>query len=135
MASRKLYHALAILVDARRSCIEKGAADPHYSEWSIEHQAAISDLVFKYMPRGAGLDSGTSIDMKKSTPEKLVFTTAFHHHTESGYAGWTEHPITVRASLIHGLWFTVSGRNRNDVKDHLMDVFDDALNTVVHNVA
>jgi hypothetical protein len=135
MPSRPLYQAIAILVDAYQSCKAKGETDPNFAEWSEKHQAAIGDLVRAHMPSGSGFDSGTSIDLQSSTPEKLRFVTAFHHHTESGYAGWTEHMVTVRPSLRHGFEVTVSGRDRDGIKEHVANVFDDALHTVVHDVA
>lgn len=141
MPSRKLYEALAVLIDARLSCLKQAAADvdnrtrAHFADQAIQHAGAIIMLANQHLPSGSGIDSGAQIDLEKSTGEKLVFVTAFHHMVDGAYHGWTAHVITARASLRHGIWFTVSGRNRADVKDHLMDRFDDALHTLVHNVA
>jgi hypothetical protein len=43
------------------------------------------------------------------------------------YDGWTDHTIKVRASLIHGVRLSISGRDRNDLKDHLHELFESAL--------
>jgi len=39
------------------------------------------------------------------------------------YDGWTEHRITVKPSLAFGFELTISGRDRNEIKDYLSDVF------------
>jgi hypothetical protein len=80
------------------------------------------------MPAGLGIDSGTTIDIAASTGDKLVFNTAFHHMDEHGsYNGWTEHRVTVRASLISEIDITIGGRDQNDIKDHLHEALHQAL--------
>lgn len=49
------------------------------------------------------------------------------------YDGWTEHTITVRADLAHGFKISISGRNRNEIKDYLHEVFSDCLETEISN--
>ena len=122
----KLYRELASLVRARLNCEISGN-----KEWFEKHEARIEELVKNYMPSGSGFDCGTKIDLDKSTPEKLVFYTDFHHMNEGYYDGWTEHRITVRPSLAFGFTLTISGRNRNEIKDYIHQVFDCALNEEV----
>jgi hypothetical protein len=43
-----------------------------------------------------------------------------------GYDGWTEHTITVTPSF-RGFDLTISGRDRNDIKDYLHQTFDHVL--------
>jgi hypothetical protein len=43
------------------------------------------------------------------------------------YDGWTEHTLTVRPSLAFGIDLKFSGRNRNQIKDYLHEVFHEAL--------
>ena len=120
----KLYRKLASLVQAHINCEISGN-----KEWFEKHEARIEELVKNYMPSGSGFDCGTKIDLDKSTPEKLVFYTDFHHMNEVGYYdGWTEHRITVRPSLAFGFTLTISGKNRNEIKDYIHQVFDCALN-------
>ena len=120
----KLYRELASLVRARLNCEETGNR-----EWFQKYEERIEELVKNYMPSGSGFDCGTKIDLDKSTPEKLVFYTDFHHMNEVGYYdGWTEHRITVRPSLAFGFTLTISGRNRNEIKDYIHQAFDCALN-------
>ena len=81
-----------------------------------------------YLPSGSGFDSGTNLDWNKSTAEKLVFETAFHHMDSNGfYSGWTHHTVTIRPSLVFGFTVTVSGRNRNEIKDYIAESMQSAL--------
>lgn len=84
------------------------------------------------MPSGSGIDCGTRLDIAASTPEKLVFKTAYHHMNSGGfYDGWTQHRIIVKPSLGFGLRISISGPDRNDVKDYLHECFDQALRAEV----
>lgn len=122
-----LYQQLASLVQARLNCIRSGN-----TEWKFTHEDRIEKLVRDHMPSGSGLDCGTKFDFEKSTPEKLVFHTSYHHMNEAGmYDGWTDHIITVKPSLASSFKLNIGGRDRNFIKDYLYDTFDQALNTVV----
>lgn len=47
------------------------------------------------------------------------------------YNGWTEHVITVRPSLQFGITLSVSGRNCNDIKDYIAEIFQHALTQTI----
>lgn len=86
------------------------------------------DQLQSLLPSGGGFDNGTEIDLDKSTPEKIVLNTSFHHMNDAGsYVGWTEHVVTVRPSFVHGLDIHVSGRNRNGIKEYIAETFHFAL--------
>lgn len=123
----KLYQKLASLVDACHRCIETGNAHARY------HGEEIIRLSKKYLPHGSGFDSGTTVNLDHSTGEKLVFDTSFHHMNEDGYYdGWTHHRIFVRPSLRFALEISsVSGSNRNDIKEYIAEALDMALETEV----
>lgn len=119
---RPIYQAISSKVVARANCADKNP------EWFDRHKEDADKLVSQHMPSGSGFDTGTKLDWDKSTADKLVFTTAFHHMNDTGmYDGWTEHTVTVRASLSFGFALTISGRNRNDIKDYIADCFYQAL--------
>ena len=132
--ARYLYSELATLVQARRNCAEK-MADGHSEsvvanamEWHDKHGARLYKLVANLMPSGSGFDAGTKLDEASSHADKLVFTTGFHHMNDAGmYDGWTEHVVTVTPSMLHRFHIRVSGRNRNDIKDYIMETFAFAL--------
>ena len=123
-----LYAALARAVGAYHRCVNAGN-----TEWQDRHEARIKALCDRYMPAGSGLDTGPRLDVERSTEEKLIIERAdFHHMNESGfYDGWTEHEITVRPSLAFGFALTISGRNRDEIKEYLHDTFHAALSTMV----
>lgn len=119
----KVYEAIARRVDALRRCSP---------EWVIRHTECIDSLVRGHMPSGSGFDAGTQFDIAahvESPADRLVFQTAFHHMNESGmYDGWTDHKVIVRPSLQHGFTLSVTGRDRNGIKEYIADVFYSALN-------
>lgn len=122
--TRYLYSELSNLLTAKSNCERSGN-----TEWLTKHTETLEALVQEFMPRGSGFDSGTKLDWSASHPEKLVFSTAFHHMDEHGYYdGWTEHTVTVTPSLSGTPRIRVSGRNRNEIKDVIYEEFETALN-------
>lgn len=120
---RKLYQALSEVFDWMSRC--KG--DPQYK---IGYEMARAQWVYLkgLLPSGSGIDSGTKIIGQKCSPRRFVMVAEYHHMNESGmYDGWTSHTITVKAHLYWGFELTVGGRNRNDIKDYLYEVYDSCL--------
>jgi len=123
---KPLFSHLASSIDARRNCIARNSV-----EWEERHEETIDQLA-GFLPHGSGVDCGCKIDLDASTGEKIVINTSFHHMNENGmYDGWTEHTITVTPSLIHGISLSISGRNRNDIKEYLHDLFHTALTDII----
>lgn len=121
--SETLARRIAHLVQARLNCQESGNG-----EWFERHGDRLDWIARELLPSGSGVDNGTRIDLDASTGEKLVLHAAFHHMDEGGgYDGWTEHPVTVRASLVYDLDIRIGGRNRNGVKEHLHELISHAL--------
>ena len=80
----------------------------------------------KQLPSGSGIDSGSHVNINKSTPQKIVIDTAFHHMDGNGYYdGWTEHKIIITPCLKYGYSIRITGRNKKQIKDYLYDLFDD----------
>jgi hypothetical protein len=115
---------IASAIQARITCGKRGQ-----TEWQRRHAAAVVWLCAHQMPSGSGFDIGTKIDFDRSTAEKLVFVTAFHHMNETGYTGWTEHTVTVRPAF-SGFTLTISGRDRNGIKEVIAKFFEAALSAV-----
>ena len=112
------YQAIARRLQAWNNAQEAGNAP-----WVPKHELHIREACHAG-PSGSGWDKGTQLDFGASTPDKLVFYGSFHHMNEHGfYDGWTEHRITVKPSLAFGFELTISGRDRNEIKDYLSDVF------------
>lgn len=115
-----LLQDIASTVDAYKRCREN---PEQYGEWEARHLEAIRGFERNELPSGSGIDSGTKIDIERCTPYRVVLTAGFHHMNKDGmYDGWTEHTITVTPSF-SGMDITISGRNRNDIKEYLHDVF------------
>lgn len=88
----------------------------------------LQTYVKKHAPSGSGVDTGTILWVEKSNVAKLVFTCEFHHMNDGGYYdGWTQHKIIVTPTF-DGLDVRVSGRNRNDIRDYLGDLFAHWIN-------
>ena len=122
---KPLYQESASLVDARLRCIETGN-----NEWKVKHEERLIALCKEYMPSGSGIDCGTKIDLDASTPDKLVFYAPYHHMNDGGmYDGWTDHSFTVTPSLQFGYRLKIGGRDRNNIKEYLHDVFSTALDS------
>jgi hypothetical protein len=137
MKARYLYSELAIAIQARANCAERMngqrnsnngiTSDKQAEEWYDRWDDRITRLVSDHMPSGGGFDNGTKLDLDMSHAERLVFHTSYHHMNDGGYYdGWTEHTVTVTPSF-SGVNLRVSGRNRNDIKDYIHEVFHYSL--------
>lgn len=123
---------LAQLVDARLRCIRDGSSVDGNSVWIPRHTDSIEQMMKDVFPSGSGVDSGTTIDLDASTPDRLVFHMPFHHMDEYGsYDGWTEHIVTVTPSLAFGYHIRIGGKNRNDIKEYLHELIDHVLSSDV----
>lgn len=131
-----LYQQIAQTLDARQRCLtntttvmdgERDVTRDHWADMVRMHEETLNRLA-DALPSGSGWDQGTAIDWTASRPEKLVLHGSYHHMNDGGmYDGWTDHTITVRPSLRFGITVTVSGRNRNDIKEYLHEAFFIAL--------
>jgi hypothetical protein len=100
-------------------------------EWAYNHDDTLKTLCQVHLPSGSGFNIGTTFVRSSSSSTKLVFNAPFHHMDENGcYDGWTEHVVTVRPTFT-GLDIKVSGKNRNDIKDYIHEVFNTALTKVI----
>lgn len=123
--TQPLYVILATVIDAYKRC-EKDRGP--LEEWRVKHRETLGHIERNLLPSGSGWDEGTRVLVGESTGEKLVLAGSFHHTNDVGmYDGWTQHVIRVRASLVHGITMTISGRNRNGVKDYLYELFESEL--------
>ncbi len=127
---RKIYQHLANSIAAHIYCTKYilNLSDLRFNYASREnHRERVEQLSRDYLPSGSGFDSGSHVDWNKSTADKLVFYTSFHHMNSNGfYDGWTEHNVTVRPAF-EGLNIAVSGRDRNDIKEYIAVSFEESL--------
>lgn len=98
----------------------------------IEQQ--LKEYVRKTSPSGSGIDAGIHL-LEESKPLKLVFACDFHHlHEHGGYDGWTNHKAVVTPTFT-GLDIRITGRDRNQIKDHLFEVFHHWLTSEANHPA
>ena len=152
-----LYRQIASAVDARNNrrlkmfhlrtqqvpppqnrTVEDHAAVDQYNqavEWFNRWEDRLQRMQ-DVLPSGSGLDHGTEILLgdpgesikRRSTGERLVFETSFHHMNDNGmYVKWTDHLLVVTPSLMFDFEIRVGGRDHNDIKDYIRETFDQAL--------
>lgn len=93
-----------------------------YLDKAVEN---IEDEIEK-LPSGSGLDDGIRLNYELSKPERLVFYFSFHHMDENGYYdGWTAHQIIITPSLQRQFNTRITGRDRNQIKEYLYDLFSE----------
>jgi hypothetical protein len=115
--------AISTLLQAIQNCQESGN-----KEWELQHNGSLARIMLS-APSGSGFDRGTQIDWDKSTPEKLVFQTAFHHTDDAGYyAEWSTHDVIVTPSFT-GSIIRVSGRNVRGIKYYIEETFREWLDS------
>ena len=125
-----LYRLIASIAEARLNCQANNNA-----EWFDRHSERLDYIARELLPSGAGVDSGSKIDLERTTAGKIVLTTAYHHMNDGGmYDGWTEHAVVV-TPCFDGIDVRVTGRDRNDVKDYLGDLFHANLTSLVEETA
>lgn len=117
----KKIQAIACALAAQKNCLQSGNL-----EWRDRWGNELHKLTLA-LPSGSGFDCGTTIMRPESTDRRVVLETSFHHMDDAGgYDGWTAHLVVVTPSF-DGFDLRVTGRNRNDIKEYIADVFYGAL--------
>lgn len=75
------------------------------------------------LPIGNGIERGCVI-LLKSTEKRIVIDTAYWHPETSR---WTEHQVVITPSFEGEINIRITGKNENNVKDYLYDIFHEAL--------
>lgn len=96
------------------------------NEWKGKHEDHINKML-ESLPHGSGIDAGVDFSWEASRPERLVFEFGFHHMDEhGGYDGWTAHLLVLKPSFT-GIDMKITGRDRNQIKDYLYQVFHETF--------
>lgn len=121
-----LYQHIASAIVARRNCTER-----NNTEWHGRWTELLDHIAKNLLPSGSGIDCGSTIDIDASDSSRFFIDLSFHHMNENGYYdGWTEHRITVKPSF-DGIDLRISGKDRNEIKDYLHEVYDIVLREMV----
>lgn len=121
MITYKRYQKLA----AHSSSLKRMRDNPAgYLPTAPGEQEGYIQRVMESAPSGSGFDAGTTIELHLCDGNKLVFKTSFHHmNTHGYYDGWTDHYVTVRPDMMSGIQLTITGKDRNQIKDYIHEVF------------
>lgn len=120
----KTYQKIHSLSQAIENCIKSGNAI-----WQSNHESALASIM-ENSPSGSGFDDGTILSSVQE--HQMLFETSFHHMDEmGGYDGWTNHVVYVKPSF-DGITLRITGKNKNDIKEYIGDVFFDWLNSEIN---
>lgn len=123
----KLFAFIASKVAAIANCEQNNS-----NEWLNKHTEDLERVISNYLPSGSGIDNGTQLLIDECSDNKLVFSCGYHHMNDVGYyTNWTEHKIKVTPSFIGDIDIKITGKNYNDIKDYLFDVFYIVLTTEI----
>ena len=127
MKNRTFYSALHAAQTAHASCVKRGS-----TEWAEKWANYSARLCAEYLPSGSGIDCGTALE--SVTPNSLTFALGFHHMNEDGYyTHWTEHRVIVTPTF-DGFAIRITGRNHNQIKDYLGEIFAELATVTAPNV-
>lgn len=116
----------ALCADAERNCAKAGNHEQG-ERWA----AMLGRIERVHLPSGAGIDSGCTIERRRTGACTIVIAFGYHHMDEDGfYTEWTHHRATIRATF-GGIDVTVSGQDRNEVKEYLADTFREYLTRTI----
>jgi len=119
-----VYQELARKLGAYQWCVKEGNA------CAVKHLHDIEATVEEYMPSGSGVDTGTTLNLEKSTPDRLVFDASYHVMNEAGfYVGWIDFQVIVKPSLAFDFDLSIRGQfgKYQDIKEYLYNLYSDAL--------
>ena len=106
---------------------------PLTNEFKIKKMNELDELS-NLLPSGSGIDSGCTIDEEKSTKNRIVIHSSFHHMDENGfYCGWSEFTVTAIPDFMNDFNLKIVGNNAiypafSDTKDYLYELFWESLN-------
>ncbi len=121
--SRTNLEKLALAFQAKEVCKDSEILD----RWEV-----LIEKILCTLPSGGGF-AGTEV--KEVSSKKVILATEFYHVSQNGHReGVTSHRITFTPTLV-GTDIKVSGRNFNDVKSYIAEVFHNwATSTCCYNL-
>lgn len=125
LKKRAAYKELAFVIGAYHNCQKSGN-----EEWQERHLRRIEEIEERILPTGAGIDSGTTVDLNASSMDKIVLKSGYHAMNDCGmYDRWIAFTVTVRPHLVWEFTLTIRGPfgKYGFLKDYLADTFDEAL--------
>lgn len=119
--AKTVVQTIASALQALRNCQKSG------NDYGANWETLLSSIERNCLPSGSGIDRGTKIDFDRSNGGRIVLNFSFHHMNDGGYYdGWTDHSAIITPAF-EGFDIRITGRNQNDVKEYLSDLFHNAL--------
>ena len=85
------------------------------------------DMLQKLLPIGNGIEKECVISLK-STKKRIVIDTAYWHPNDNYETGlWTDHQVVITPSFEGEINIRVTGKNVDNIKKYLHEVFREAL--------
>lgn len=107
----------------------------HSERRANDIRTALAKYVRDTAPSGSGIDAGIHLLPGQDMPRRLVFACDFHHMDEhGGYSGWTNHTAVVTPTF-SGIDVRITGRDRNQIKDHLGELIHGWLTSEANHPA
>lgn len=142
--TKPLYAILASALQALHTCNDRAESSrtsfahtgvenidgnkQHWLNMIDMHADKIESLCKQYLPHGSGFDSGCTMDMEASKPNRLIFSADFHHMNDNGYYdGWSTHQVILTPDLAFGFTMRITGRDRRQIKDYIAGTFHSVL--------
>lgn len=98
----KLYHEIAKLCEWKKTVTNE----------YLVHVDTRLENVEDILPSGSGFDNGCKIVEEKSSGEKLVINSSYHHLDKNGYyAGWSNFTVIVKPCLFREFKVKIIGHD------------------------
>ena len=104
----KLYQKIAIVV-SQKNTLKK---------------AKELSLLQELLPIGEGIETG-SVILLKSTKKRIAIETIYWHPNYSDE--WSKHQVIITPSFEDEINIRITGKNENNIKEYLHNVFREAL--------
>jgi hypothetical protein len=122
-----VLYMIASIISARAVNLARGNQE-RVDDWEEKLVQIIKD----FLPHGSGVDNGVDIDLSYSNHNRVKLTCGFHHMTGNGYYdGWTQHSIILTPSFTSQCDMKITGRDRNNIKEYLGQLFDNSLGQII----
>jgi hypothetical protein len=126
----KLYKKIANLLLAYQNCVKN-----KNEEWKYKHKENIENLCSLYMPHGGGFDDDTSLNILKSTPNRLRFETSYHPLNENGfYENWIDFTVIIKPSLAFDfdiVFYGLTKKQKENYLEYFVQMFCSSLDEEV----
>jgi len=94
------------------------------SQKNTPKKAKELSLLQELLPIGNGIETGCVI-LLKSTKKRIVIET--HPNDSYETSRWTAHQVIITPSFEREINIRITGKNKDNVKDYLHDIFREAL--------